>query len=189
LLPEGDYKLFAVSARFPRNLTPHLTLTPVREGVYEAKVLGLRIRLIVLNQLAQAEQNAMLLLFSTHEESLRYGREHYRPHSPESSTLLFQLFRLYEEDPEMVDKLKEFVRQTREELLRNLTPEERLKVLNSLPVEDRLKGLSAEEVAKALPPEERLKGLSAEEVANALAPEVLAALARKLTADGSPPKP
>jgi hypothetical protein len=75
----------------------------------------------------------------------------------------------------MPDKLQEFVRQSIDQLLRSLPPEERLK---GLPPEERLKGL---------PPEERLKGLSAEEVLQALPPEILEALARRLKANGSPP--
>jgi len=81
---------------------------------------------------------------------------------------LYQLFKAYSEDPAMSEKLKEFVRQSIDELLQEL------------PAEERLKGL---------PAKERLKGLSAEEVAGALPPEVLAALARKLQANGSSSKP
>jgi hypothetical protein len=131
-------------------------------------VLTLRIRVIVANQLPQVEHNAMLHLFSAREELLRYGREHYRPHSQETSTLLYQLFKTYSEEPTMPDKLKEFVRQTIDELLA------------SLPAEERLKGLS---------PEERLQGLSAKEVVRALPPETLEALARELKANGPPSKP
>src|SRR3954454_18282850 len=37
LLPESDYRLFAVCARFPHNLTQQTPLTPLRQGVYEAQ--------------------------------------------------------------------------------------------------------------------------------------------------------
>jgi hypothetical protein len=57
----------------------------------------------------------------------------------------------------MADKLKEFVRQSIDELL------------------------------KSLPPEERLKGLSADEVARALPPETLEELARRFKANRSSP--
>jgi hypothetical protein len=76
----------------------------------------------------------------------------------------------------MPEKLKEFVRQSIDELLKGL------------PAEERLKGLPAEELRKRLSPEERLKGLSAEEVARALPPETLDALTRRLRANGSSPK-
>src|SRR5205085_2570846 len=121
----------------------------------------------------------MLLLFSAREELLRYGQEHYRPHSQETSTLLYELFKAYSEDPNMPDKLQEFVRQSIDELLRSLPPEELRKRLSP---EERLKGLPPEERLKGLPPEERLKGLSLEEVVRALPPEILEALVRQLKA-------
>jgi hypothetical protein len=159
LLPEADFRLFAVCARFPSNLAQQVALEPLRAGVYEVRGLGLRIRLIVAGQLPLQEHNAMLHLFSAREELLRYGREHYRPHSTETSTLLYDLFRQYSEDPAMPDKLKEYVRETIDKLL------------------------------ASLPPEERLKGLSAEEVARGLPPETLQALSRLLKANGHTAEP
>ena len=64
----------------------------------------------------------------------------------------------------MPDQLKEFVRETIDELL---------------------KTLPAEELRKRLSPEERVKGLTEDELLKALPPEVLEALARKLKANGS----
>jgi len=168
LLPASDFRLFAVCARYPTNLAQLVTLTALREGVFEIQVLTLRIRLIVVHQLPEEEQNAMLHLFSAREGLLQYGREHYRPHSQESSTLLYQLFRVYSEDKTMSEKLKEYVRQSIDELLK------------SLPAEERLKGL---------PAEERIKGLSADELIRALSPETLEALTRRLKENGSSPKP
>ena len=176
LLPTTDFRLFAVCARFPHNLSQQMTLVPVQEGVYEVQELGLTIRVIVLHQLPLAEHNAMLLLFSAREESLRYGQQHYRPYSRDTSTLLFELFKAYREDSEMSDKLKDFVRKSIDEFLKSLSAEERLK---GLPAEERLKGL---------PAEERLKGLSVEEEIRALSPEALEALVRKLKANGSSAK-
>jgi hypothetical protein len=168
-------------------LAQQLTLTPVRQGVYEIQLVTLRIRVIVLSQLPQEEHNAMLLLFSARQELLRYGQEHYRPQSPETSSLLYQLFKAYSEDSNMPDQLKEFVRQTIDELLASLPAEERLK---GLPAEERLKGLPAEERLKGLSAEERFKGLSTEEVLRALPPEVREALARQSKANGpsAPPQ-
>jgi hypothetical protein len=177
LLSEGDFRLFAVCARYPQKLAQQVEMTGLRAGVFEVRALGRAIRVIVVSDLPQEEHNAMLHLFSARQELLRYGKEHYRPRSTETSTLLYQLFKAYSEDPAMSEKLKEFVRQSIDELLREL------------PAEERLKGLPAEERLKGLPAEERLKGLSAEEVAGALPPEVLAALARKLKANGSASKP
>jgi len=131
-------------------------LTRRQRGVYEVQGLELTIRVIVANELPEAEHNAMLLLFQCREELLSYGRAHYQPYSQETSSLLLKLFTAYSEEPDMPDKLKEFVRQTIDELLR------------TLPAEERLKGLPAEELSKRLSPEERLKGLSADEVLKGL---------------------
>jgi hypothetical protein len=209
LLPECDYQLFAVCARYPQKLAEQAALTPLQEGVYEVRALGLRIKVIVVSQLPKADHNAMLHLFSAREELLRYGHDHYRPYSRDTSSLLYRLFQAYSEESDMPDKLKEFVRETidemvaslpAEELRRRLSVDERLKGLPAeelrkrLSVDERLKGLSAEELRKrlsvderlkGLPAEERLKGMSAEELAKALPPETLEALGRRLKGNGS----
>jgi hypothetical protein len=170
--------VFAVCVRFPHNLAAQeVILTPVRPGVYEWRVGRLPIRIVVVHQLPQQEHNALLHLFSAREEQLRYGKDHYRPHSPDTSTLLYELFQTYQEDAEMTSKLKDFVRQSIDELLQKLPPEELRKRLTP---QQRLEGLS---------PEQRLEGLSAEEVARALPPEVREALARKLAPNGSSSTP
>jgi hypothetical protein len=143
LLPETDFRLFAVCARHPQNLARAGLLTPVRDGVYDVRVLHLSIRVIVIHQLPQQEQNAMLLLFSAKEELVRYAAAHYQPHSKETSTLLLRLLRAYREDPEMANKLDEFVRETIDELLKELPPKKRLEGLSP---EQRLEGLSPEEL-------------------------------------------
>lgn len=156
LLPENDFGLFAVCARYPSKLAQQVPLTPVQPGVYDAFGLGLRIRVVVVAQLPLQEHNAMLHLFSAREELLRYGKEHYRPHSQETSTLLRDLFIAYNEEPNMSEKLKEYVRQSIDDLLARLPAEKRLE---GLPAKKRLEGLSAQEVVQALP-EETLQELA-----------------------------
>jgi hypothetical protein len=86
---------------------------------------------------------------------VRYGPEHHRPRSAETSSLLRLLFRTSaQEILDMPDLLEELTRQTIEELLREL------------PAEKRLEGLS---------PEERVKGLS---------PETLRELADRMSKEG-----
>jgi hypothetical protein len=51
---------------------------------------------------------------------LQFLRENYRPQSPKTSTVLFQLFKAYREDPEMNEKLKQFVRESNKQM----TPEQ-----------------------------------------------------------------
>jgi hypothetical protein len=181
LLPETDFRLYAVCARYPQNLARQEALTPVREGVYDLRVLHLSIRVIVISQLIQQEQNAMLLLFSAKDELVRYAAAHYRPYSKETSTLLLQLLRAYREDPEMANKLDEYVRQTIDELLKELPAEKRLEGLSP---EERLEGLSPKKRLEGLSPEERLEGLSPDESRAALE-----AVQRRLKKNGQDPKP
>ena len=82
----------------------------------------------------------------------------------------------------MPDKLKEFVRQTLDEIFATLPPED---LARRLPAEERVKGLPAEERLKGLPAEERLKGLTADEVLRALSPETREAVVRQLKANDS----
>lgn len=160
LLPEMDFQLFAVSVRFPQGLARQVELRPVREGVYEARHFTGNLRVVVVHELPQEEHNAMLHLFSARAELLRYGAAHYRPHSAETSTLLHQLFERYRlEGPLMPDALEQLYRETIDEILGKMSPEE---------------------LRKRLPPEERLKGLSVEDLLAALTPEMRQALARLL---------
>jgi hypothetical protein len=106
LRPENEYRLYAVCARYPQNLAQQMQMLPLQEGVYEVHGLGLRIRIIVLSQLPAVEHNAMLLLFSAKFELLRYGQAHYRPYSKDTSTLLLDLFKAYNEEADMSEKLK-----------------------------------------------------------------------------------
>ena len=187
LLPEGDFRLFAVSVRFPHNLAQQVELRPIQPGVYEVRHFTGSLRLVVVHQLPQEEHNAMLHLFSARADLLRYGTEHYRMRSPETSTLLFQLFQRYlREGPLMPDQLEEFARQTIEEILRTLPAAELRKHLSP---EQRLEGLSPEELRKRLSPEQRLEGLSPDELLAALSPEAREALARGLKDNGSSSQP
>jgi hypothetical protein len=165
LLPETQFRLFAVSVRFPQGLARDVPLMAVQPGVYDVRHFTGRVRVVVVHELPQQEHNALLHLFSARTDLLRYGTAHYRLRSEETSTLLLQLFKRYRlEVASMPDALEEFARETIEELL------------NELPIEQRLKGLSAEE---------RLKGLSVNELLAALSPEKRAALARLLKENGS----
>ena len=167
LLPESDFQLYAVCVRYPRDLAQRVTLTRLRAGVYEVLVLSRPIRVIVVNELPEEQQNAMLHLFSTRVELLSYGQTHYRPYSEDTSTVLIPLYQLNSEDPNMADTLKEFARESLDKLLANLPPEK---------------------LRKYLSPKQRVEGLSAEELAQALTPEARAELLRQLQPNGSSPK-
>jgi hypothetical protein len=178
LLPPRDFRLFAVCARHPAGLEREgVVLEPVQAGVYDVATLTRSIRVIVVNELPQEDRNAMLHLFSSREELLRYGQQHHRRYSQNTTTLLSRLFIALREDPEMSQKFQQLVREALDEVLERLTPEERLK---GLPVEEIRNALPVEERLKGLPAEERLKGLSPEELVRALPPEMLELLAKQL---------
>jgi hypothetical protein len=141
LLPEGDFRLFAVCVRFPQALARQAALAPVQPGVYEVRHFTGVIRLIVVHELPQQEHNALLHLFSARTDLLRYGAEHYRPHSEETSTVLSQLFRRYRLEatpmPDAMEELKKLTRETLPELLDELSPDELDKLLAALPPKTR----------------------------------------------------
>jgi hypothetical protein len=170
LLPPGAFRLYAVSARYPQQLaSTAVPLRSITEGVYEVQVLTRGIRIIVVNQLPQQEHNAMLHLFSARGELLAYGAQHYRIRSRDTSSLLLQLLRHYQQEAlTMPDMLEEFTRETIDKLLREL------------PIEKRLEGLTVEQRLQGLTVDQLLQGLSAEERRQ---------LAEKLKDNGAPAKP
>jgi hypothetical protein len=118
-------------------------LARMKEGVYEVRHFTGAIRVVVINQLPLEEQNALLHLFSTNRERLAYGIRHYRIRSSETSSLLYDLYRRYQEEVKtMPDALEEFTRETIDRFLKEIPLQKRLEGLSP---EDRLKGLSAEQ--------------------------------------------
>ncbi len=179
LLPESDFRLFAVCVRSPQALAQQLTLTPIQPGVYNVRHFTGVIRVVVVHELPQEEHNALLHLFSARTELLQYGASHYQLRSGETSTLLLQLYERYRlEVALMPDLLEQFAEQTIEDLLKKLPAERLLKILSA---EERLRGLPVEERLRGLPVEERLRGLSLDDLLAALSPETLAALVQRLT--------
>jgi hypothetical protein len=163
LLPEAMFRLYAVSARFPRDLSRQVPWTEVQQGVYECRRGTDLIRVLVAGELPQTENNALLHLFSAAPEQARYGAAHYKFRTDDSGTLLGRLFAMYrKEGLDMPYTIEDFRHDYVKEHLKDLTPEERLKdltpeeLLAAVPVEKRLEGLSLED---------RLAGLSAEEIA------------------------
>jgi hypothetical protein len=171
LRPEEEFRLYAVCGRFPHNLAGQLAVQKawvrLRPGVYECRRGTDTIRVLVLVELPQTENNALLLLFSASPEQRRYGAEHYRQHSEETSTLLQRLLEQYrKEGVPMPYTLEDFRRDYVKEHLKDLTTEERLA------------GLSAEQRIEGLPPEQLLAALS---------PETMEALRKQLQGEASPP--
>ncbi|MBK5930058.1 hypothetical protein [Halochromatium salexigens] len=123
------------------------------EGVYELPWGGQPVRLIVLNAIAKHPRNAPWELFASEQDRIQQGLIHYRARHPHLSQgqhweLLERLHLIYQrENLDMAYTMEDFLRETHELVLANMTPEERLK------------GLDPDEVLQRYDPEERLKGL------------------------------
>lgn len=150
---EDEFRLFAISARFPEGLAKQVALEESQPGVYDIKVGGKAVRLLVIRQLAEQPANAMLKLFSLVPVQIDFACQHYRPFTHDITGIVDQLIVMYgKEDRNMATTLEELNRKIRKQML------------ESASVEERLKGLTPEQRLEGLPAEERLKGLSAEEI-------------------------
>lgn len=151
-LPEEVCRLYGVCVRSPQKQAAYADLNRVAPEVYDLRILHLALRVVVVHELAQEPHNAMLHLFSAQKEQVLYGGKNYQIRSPETTTLLRQLYARYNaEGIIMPITLEEFARKARKEILQEATVEE---LLERLSPEQRLAGLS---------PEQRLVGLSQEE--------------------------
>jgi hypothetical protein len=158
-LPEEQFRLYAVAARFPHNLSSRVPWRQVQAGVYDCDWGIDTVRILVAGELPQEERNAPLHLFSASPGLVDFAGRAYRRRSPDTSGLLGQLFEgLRREGFTMSFTMEDFRRQFIREHLPELTTEERREIVRSLPPEDRRAFL------QSLPPEERLAGLSAEQI-------------------------
>ena len=188
LLPEAAFRLYAVATRHPTKLltqlapsAQHPTAWP---GVYDLDWGSRRIRLIVLNALADDPRNAPWELFASEMDRIRYGLAHYQPRSPAAHLLRYHLANIHRlELPTMAYTLDDFKLDTYRMLIDDfhaLSLEERQALLERMDVADRLRGLDAEErlrgldteeILRRLDPQERLRGLDTEEILRRLDPQ------------------
>jgi hypothetical protein len=141
----------------------------------------------VLSEIAAAPRNALWRLFSAKREAVAHARGQYRPHQPDMSTVVQQLFENYQLERidmpyTMQDFQRDYVREhldllSPDELLKRFTPDERLKGIS---LDERLKGIPSDERLKGISLEERLKGLSLDDLLEHLPPAVLHELLEKL---------
>ena len=151
LLPEDQFRLFAVSARFPQNLSGEVPWREVQAGVYHCQWGTDTVNVIVAGQLPRKEQNAPLHLFSASPELLGFGQMTYKQHSEVTSRVLGQLFEKFNaEGFAMAFTMADFERQYILDHFPRLTAKEKQQVLEKLSPEDRLAGLSPEEIRQYL---------------------------------------
>jgi hypothetical protein len=171
LLPEDRFRLYAVAARFPHNLSGQVPWQGRQAGVYDCRWGTDAVRVLVAGELPRQAHNAPLHLFSASPELIGFGRAAYRRRSQQTSLLLGQLFeRLRGEGVAMSYTMEDFKRQYVKEHFARLTPEERRELVQALPPEEQqdiLQALPPEEqqdILQALPPEKRLAGLPPEQI-------------------------
>ena len=120
----------------------------MQEGVYEIDLGVAAIRVIVAGRLPQAEPNALLHLFSASEPLLEYGRRTCRIRSPETSTLVLDLFKGYRVEGLTVPiTMEEYIREAKKRLVQDCTVAERLE---GIPPEQRLEGIPPEQLVEKL---------------------------------------
>jgi hypothetical protein len=162
LLPPEQFRLYGVSTRFPQKLSEQVGLEKVQTGVYEVVWGTHRIRVLVLSEMPEGDQNAIWNLFSGVREKVVSGAAQYRRRVWDMSTLMNQLFESYQlEGIAMPYTWEDFRRDFTREHLSLLSPEERLRGLSD---EEILQRFSPEKVLQRFSAEERLQGLSLEEI-------------------------
>ena len=178
LIPESNFKLYAISTRYPKKLAEKLTLHCISQGVYDIVWGTDTIRLIVLSQIPTGEHNALWRLFSAKSESIIQARDQYKMNQPELSTIVQHLFEIYQqEEIDMSYTIQDYQREYVRDHL-NLLPTE--EVLKRYSAEEVLKRYSAEEVLKRYSAEEVLKRYSADDLLDKLSPDVLKAMMQKI---------
>ena len=160
LVPQDRFRLFAISARFPQSLHARKPLTEVQEGVYEIEWGLTPIRIIVAGRLPATKPNSLLHLFSASESLVEYGKQHCRIWSPQTGTLVLDLFAGYQVEGLTVPyTMEDFILEA-----------ERRAVLRA-PVEMRLEGIPTEMRLEGIPTEQLLEKLIQEGKTHALTPE------------------
>jgi hypothetical protein len=138
-----------------------------RAGVHDLHWGIRRIRLIVLDDVADAPRNALWELFSSRIEHVRQGLCHLRGRrqSAAAQELLYRVFITQRLGlSAMSYTIDDFIRETHQEIIANLTAEERRAIIEEMPPEERLRGLGPDELLRCLDPEDLLRGLDPDEL-------------------------
>jgi hypothetical protein len=194
LLPERLFRLYAVCSRFPHNLAQEIPWETLRPGVYECRRGTDRIRVVVTGELPQTENNALLLLFSASVSQWRFGTEHYRQHSADTSSFIFQLFQGYRKEginmPYTIEDFRrDFIKEHFEELTRDFIKEHFEELTRDFIKEHFMELM---EHFKELTPEEQreaMRNLTPQELLTALSSEQLQQLRQLLNAEPKTQQP
>lgn len=175
-----NFRVYAVSTKYPKKLSQQIGFTEISPGVYEVK-WGIRnVRIIVLSRIPKTERNAVWLMYSAVPEKVGFGAGHYAWNIP-VSTVINQLFSKYREGGiEMAYTVEDYHRDLKKEAMEYMTPEDLAELMQKFGLDKVLKTYNPEEILKGLKPEERLKGLKPEERLKGLKPEKIEAYLKKL---------
>jgi hypothetical protein len=150
LLPEDQFGLYAVAARFPQMLSGQVPWEQVQAGVYDCRWGTDTVRVVVAGELSREPYNAPFHLFSARPALVEFGGRTYRLHSDQASQLLRQLFEEFQREGfSMPFTMEDFNRQYTKEHFAQLTPAEQAEALKKLPV-DRLLAILPPEVRQTL---------------------------------------
>ena len=171
LLSTKQFRLYAVSTRYPQKLLNKTEQTNFKKGYVDLYFKALKIRIIVLNRMPACQKNAFWQLFSAQMDKVAYGAKHYAWHDTSVSSVMNKLYEQYKQEGLIMPYTKEDYLKSRDHLdvvdewLARLSPEQRL---TGLKPEERLIGLKPEERLIGLKPEERLTGLKPDELFRAM---------------------
>jgi hypothetical protein len=151
LLPEDQFGLYAVTARFPQALSSQVPWEHIQTGVYDCRWGTDSVRVVVAGELPREPHNAPLHLFSAQPALIEFGGRTYGRRSEDTSGLLVQLFEGFQaEGLAMPFTMADFRRQFVKEHFPQLSDEEQEEVLRRLPPEKRLAGLTEEQIREYL---------------------------------------
>ncbi len=85
LLPEEEFRLYAVCSRSPQKLAGAVELAPVQAGVYDCRRGSDVIRLIVAHELPKTENNSLLHLLSASPDQVLPAALGRHEHATEST--------------------------------------------------------------------------------------------------------
>ena len=144
LLPEDRFRLLAASMHFPRQLAGRVTLQPQGPGAYDVNWGTDTIRILVLREMPEAEQNVVWNLFSGDQQRIAAAFKRMQARLQSCSSLLNALLNFYGlEGIAMPYTMDDLEREVKERLLKELSPEERLEGLPLAEIETYLKKLKA----------------------------------------------
>jgi hypothetical protein len=159
LLPEDHFRLYAICARFPQNLSAQVPWQRRQAGVYDCAWGTDMVRVMVAGELPREAHNAPLHLFSASPELVGFGRGAYRQRSGHTSRLLRQLFETFQGEGLVVPfTWEDFEREYTKRHFPMLTTEQQREAFEALPPEKQ------QQVLQTLPPERLLGALSAEQI-------------------------